>query len=222
MKNYISVERIHSVLIELINQKTQKDGKTFNGAKLAASLNLPRSSISRLIHPDANKRLTNPTLNTLIKIIDFFNNEGINITLNDFVSLKKRSIDVQEQQIQNLNTSIPVPLYDIYDEYQNTSIIADVENPFNQYKALVISNNFPPFFKKGSIFIIDQNKIPQNDNMIAIKIDNNPGIQIKKIFITQKNIKYISNLMEDNQKNALCKYKKYVIIGVVTGIITKF
>ncbi len=97
----ISTEAIHFVLSDLIAKKSQRDGVNFTSAQLAQSINVNRSIVHRLIHPDPDKRVRNPQIETLIKIVEFFRAEGFNIRIDDLLATfkTKAAVDVQAQTI---------------------------------------------------------------------------------------------------------------------------
>lgn len=219
----ISTDMISIVLNELIDKKSQRDGIKFTSSKLASALDLPRSSISRLIHPDRNKRLTNPTIGTLIKIVEFFKNDGINVSVNDFVGLNnERVIDVQEQEVGLLKYSITVPVYNLDGmlETEISTIAVNVDDNTNKFVAFVIKEDIKPIFKSGSIFIINESLIPQDDNLIGVKLEDKNQILIGKLH--KNNDKMIVSLLDQKytEKN-ICLISNYSIIGVVVQIIVE-
>ena len=56
----------------LIAQKAARDGRNFNVSQLAKAVNIAHSILVKLLHLDPEKRVTNPRIETLIKIVDFF------------------------------------------------------------------------------------------------------------------------------------------------------
>lgn len=86
---HASTTSIHLVISELMSMKSDKDGCCFTGAKLANAIDVPRSSICRLLHPDADKRITNPTVEMLLKILNFFRNEGFDVTMDHLFGFRQ-------------------------------------------------------------------------------------------------------------------------------------
>ena len=54
------------------------------------------SILARLIHPDPKKRVTNPRIETLNKILEFFKSEGFTVSIDDFFGM-----DIKERCDRN-------------------------------------------------------------------------------------------------------------------------
>ena len=177
-----SSESIYKTLNDLIELKARRDNTKFTASQLAQCLNLPRSSIQRLIHPDSEKRVTNPTIETLLKIVSFFQKDGFFVTINDFLKPINRPIEIRNQKENILQKNVSVPVYneDLEKEesYVNISVAQDVDD--SCLIAYRLNENLPPIFNKGSIFIIDQDKMLHNNHLLAIKYDN--GISFVKYY----------------------------------------
>jgi hypothetical protein len=74
---------IYFMLRELLDLKSRRDGKIFTPSQLAKSIAMPHSVIIKLLHPDPTKRVNNPRIDTLIKIIEYFKAEGIMVKNDD-------------------------------------------------------------------------------------------------------------------------------------------
>ena len=92
---------LHSTLRGLIDLKSQRDGVKFTVYQLAKAINMPHSILIKLIHQDPTKRVNNPRVDTLAKIVEFFKLDGFSITLDDLL-FGNKEIDIQSQSI-NLN-----------------------------------------------------------------------------------------------------------------------
>lgn len=219
----ISTDMISIVLNELIEKKSQRDGIKFTSSKLAGELGLPRSSISRLIHPDKNKRLTNPTIGTLVKIVEFFKINGINVSVNDFVRANKETVvDVQEQEIGLLKCSITVPVYNLDGtlEKEISTITVNVDDNTNKFVAFVIKEDIKPIFKSGSIFIINESLTPQDENLIGVKFEDKNQILIGKFH--KNNGKIVLSLLDKKYtEKRIALMNNYSIIGVVVQVIVE-
>lgn len=79
---------ISTALIKLIEQKTKLDKVEFTASQLAEAIEVSRSVITRLIHKSQDKCVTNPRIFTLIKIVQYFKNQGLDITLDELVGIK--------------------------------------------------------------------------------------------------------------------------------------
>lgn len=78
---------ISRVIKELIDQKSSKDNAPFTASQLADAIDVHRSVITKLIQQESKNRVTNPRIETLIKIVQFFRNDGLEISLDDLVGL---------------------------------------------------------------------------------------------------------------------------------------
>lgn len=83
---------IHTKIKNLIVKKTKRDGIVFTPSQLANAINLNRSVISKLIHENPYKRVLNPKIDTLVKIVVFFQNDGFDITLDELVGMKSNNL----------------------------------------------------------------------------------------------------------------------------------
>ncbi len=63
--------KIHLTLKTLMQMKSERDGINFTLYQLAKALNMPHSILSRLVHSQPSKRVNNPRIDTLSKIVDF-------------------------------------------------------------------------------------------------------------------------------------------------------
>lgn len=210
---------IHIALKDLINKKSKRDNIKFTSYQLASALAMPRSIITKLTHPDESKRISNPRIETLVKIVDFFRNDGFDITIEDLLGFK-RSIDVQTQTIELVNETLSVSLYSLSNSKQKIGTF-DLRLP-NENKnifALYAEKEIAPFFKAGSIFIIDIDAKPENDHLIAIKLDSSGIVQIKKYY-KNKNKIILKSLNDDNEIT-LMPTQTCEILGVVIQVNAK-
>lgn len=217
----ISTSLINSVLNELIKKKSSKDGVKFTSSKLASALDLPRSSIFRLIHPDKEKRMTNPTIGTLIKIVEFFKADGINVSIDDFVGIKK-TVNVQDQELGLLRHSITMPVYTLDGSVDkgSSTITINVDDTNNNFVALLTEEDMKPIFKKGSVFIVNKDLLPEDENLVGITFDKKNPILIGKLH--KKNNKLTISLFDKKSTEIDLLIKtNYDIIGVVVQIIAK-
>lgn len=219
-QNYFSTS-IHTVLKNLIEAKSKRDNIRFTGYQLASALSMPRSIITKLTHPDESKRIFNPKIETLLKIVEYFREDGFNITIEDLLGISNRSIEVQPQRIpqnDDINTVALVSL-------NNTKeIIGTIEvklpNSSKNFLALLSEENIDPFFKIGSIFIIDLDMNPVHDTLIAIKLDGSEKVQIKK-YCKVKNKITLKPLNSNNNDISLMPTQTCKILGVVIHINAK-
>lgn len=207
------------VLKELIEKKSKRDCSNFSIYQLANHLKMPRSILVRLMHPDPAKRVKNPRIETLIKIVDFFQQDGFNITINDLLNFNgKRKTEVVTEKLPcAFNVSATLALYSFNSPSKQCGQV-DVKLPTSAEGliAFISEENVEPIFKKGSIFIVNTKLKPENANLVAIKIKNNPAILIRKFFV--KKHQQIIQTCDLREKIILMPTMHHQIIGVVIQV----
>lgn len=212
---------IHLVLRDLIEKKSKRDQIKFTSAQLASALCMPRSMITKLTHFDSSKRVINPRIDTLLKIVEFFKADGFNITVNDLLGITTKSIDVQEQKILIQKIARKIPLYSSDLQTKKIgNIDIKIYNSSQNIFAIRINKEIKPFFKNGSIFIIDKDQNPEDDMLVAVNFHNSLEIQIKKFHI-ENGKRNLSSLDYDEKRNIPIPNPKCKIIGVVIQINAK-
>lgn len=84
MNAYANYEKnISNSIRALIECKSKRDQTPFTIYKLAKALGMPHSVLIKLIHTDENKRVHNPRIDTLTKIVNFFKQDGFQISIDD-------------------------------------------------------------------------------------------------------------------------------------------
>lgn len=212
---------IHRVLKWLIEEKSKRDNVKFTGYQLANALDMPRSIITKLTHADDSKRIINPKIETLLKIVNYFKLDGFDITIDDLLGLGSRSIDVQIQPLLSNQKTQTIPLYSMnHDKQQLGSIDINLSAIESDLQAYYLEEDIQPFFKTGSIFIVDLNSKPSNDTLIAIKLGDSQKIQIKK-YLTKKNKIILKSIGQDEDDINLMPTEVCNILGVVIHINAK-
>ena len=213
---------IHIALKDLIEAKSKRDKVKFTSYQLANILCMPRSIITKLTHPDQSKRINNPKVATLIKIVEFFRKDGFNITIDGLLGISRnQQVDVRIQPSLINNIATDIPLY----AFTNTrkkigSITINLPQKINHIIALYSEDDIKPFFKAGSIFIVHLNSQPTNDVLIAIKFDTSEKIYIKKYF--KLNNKIILKSLDSHEENIiLMPTQSYNILGVIIQVNAK-
>lgn len=210
---------IHIVLKDLIEAKSKRDQIKFTGYQLANALAMPRSIITKLTHPDVSKRIVNPRIETLIKIIDFFRKDGFEVKIDDLLSVDK-TIEIQSlSPVKSVLSTIQ--LYSLDNAREKIGVIDialgnECTNVVG-FKSLV---DMTPLFKAGSIFIVNTNIKPEHDNLIAIRLNSEEQISIKKYY-KQKNKVILKSLDDKNDGLMLQPTDTCQIIGVVIQVNAK-
>ena len=211
---------IHTVLRNLIEEKSKRDNTRFTSYQLANALSMPRSIITKLTHTDESKRISNPKIETLIKIVDYFRKEGFNITIDDLLGIRDRPIDVHSQVLSN-NNARPILLYSLSDISQKMGTI-EIKLPKTHKNliALCSEENIDPFFKIGSIFVVDLDIQPAHDMLIAARLDSSQKVRIKK-YAREKNKIILKSLNYGDKNITLMPTQLCKILGAVIHINAK-
>jgi hypothetical protein len=211
------VNEIHLTLKKLMALKSEKDGVQFSIYQLAKQLDMPHSMLVKLMHQEPIKRVSNPRVETLAKIVAFFKAEGFDITIDDLLAgLSSREINVQDQQTTVLGTNKTIPLYSFDQTSTNNIGKIDVNIPTSSSDliALLADEDIKPMFKNGSIFIIDTTMQPENDMLVAVKLPIYPKVKIMKYLINGSK-KFIKSLNENDELIQLLPTMSFSLIGVV-------
>jgi hypothetical protein len=213
---------IHFSLRRLIELKCQKDNSDFTIYKLAQNLSMPHSVLIKLMHEHPEKRVNNPRIETLDKIVTFFRKDGFNITIDDLLhGIKNPSyIDVIPQE-ENLEKNVTIPLFDINQANIKVGTIdVTLESGSTDLVAFSSNNDMGPFFKKGSIFIADKSAKPEHDSLVAVDLGDKNSIQVKKYCIEgHKRVLY--SLSESEEPITILPTKIIKIIGVIVQVNAK-
>lgn len=161
------------------------------------------------------RRVNNPRIDTLSKIVNFFKNDGFDITIENLLEGFKDEPLVT----RNLNWSRPqcsVPLYFFDSDLKNKigTVEIDLTRDPKGLIALVSDEFIEPMFKKGSVFIIDTLQKPEHDNLVAVELPAHEKIVIRKLCLLGH--KMLLKLHDQDQSPiSLFPTMKYKIIGVV-------
>lgn len=219
MANHFSTS-IHVVIKELIEAKSKRDKINFTSYQLANILSMPRSVITKLTHGNASKRINNPRIETLIKIVDFFKADGFNITLDDLIKFDQEKVNIQSQSYLNENKILDIPLYSLNNRLQKKGSIDINFSKLVNAVAFYAEDSIADFFKAGSIFIVDIDAKVSQDNLIAVRFDNSDKVYIKKYII--KNKKTILQAIDNNSDDIiLMPTQTLQIIGVIIQVNAK-
>ncbi|TLY48269.1 MAG: S24 family peptidase [Gammaproteobacteria bacterium] len=219
----MNTNKIHLTLRNLIKMKSARDGVNFTLYRLAKSLNMPHSVLLRLIHLEPTKRVNNPRIDTLYKIVEFFKLDGFNITVNDLLMGFKdpSEITIQDQQSISFNAECKLPLYSFniakLDKIGQIQIklIKQADDLF----ALQSEEEIKPIFKQGSIFVIDPNAKLENNNLVAVKVEKKLQIMIKKIQIQTNHI--VLTNFDNSTAPVILNPQLHSIVGVVIQVNAK-
>lgn len=213
---------IHTSLKTLLELKSARDKSEFTIYKLAKALSMRHSILVKLMHEDPSKRVANPRIDTLEKIVKYFREDGFDITLDDIINgLKKTNyINVSEQVIAEDVFERRIFLYSMDNMGDKIgSINLKMEHQSENMMALITNHNMAPFFKEGSIFIIDKDLLPENNNLVAVMPSGKKNIEINK-YVIKKHQRYLASL-DMNEFFEIHSTKPIHILGVVVQIDAK-
>jgi len=220
----INTEKMYISLRQLIDLKSARDKEKFTIYKLAKALKMPHSILVKLLHSDPAKRVRNPRIDTLSKIINFFNEDGFNITIDDLLTgnIISNSTELRSQELAETEYEHTLSLYSMNGNLpKKESKLIKILLPYksNSLIAMISTYDIKPIFKKGSIFIIDTERQLENENLIALKTSENNEVKIRKINL-QSNKKILLSYEGDNHTEFFSE-KKHNLIGVVVKIDAK-
>lgn len=206
---------IHNQLKALMQMKSIRDGKEFSIYQLAKAINMPHSIIVKLLHSDPNKRVVNPRIDTLTKIVDFFKSDGFPITIDGLI-LGKGEFDIDSVLINQNHQRHSIEFFSLNNVHENLGKIdVNIARQSEGLIALLSDTEIKPFFKSGSVFIIDTKISLKDKNLVAVRTENTPEVQIKR-FIEKNKASYLSSLTES--ETTKFSSALYHILGVVVQV----
>jgi len=214
-----------SSINDLMGLKSQREQKKFTMYQLAKAIDMPHSMLIKLLHADLTKRVLNPRVETLAKIVRFFQEDGFNVTIDDIISgniLSKNTIEVAAQ-VRNENAEKKtIPLYGMSGDLNKTLGLVTIQMSSNSeaLAAFISDENIEPMFKRGSIFIVDKNLHPLNNTLVAAVNNLNNLVLIRKYYFSnnKKILKSYDKTIEDIDLSLNNNIK---ILGVIIQVDAK-
>lgn len=200
----------------LLDLKSDRDNVSFTPYKLAKAIKVDRSLIQRIINGDVE----NPRIDTLMKIIQFFSNDGFKVTLDDVLKWEANIENVQGQALCE-GSPQTLPLYQMEnfngEPIASTTMILPKTSPGTV--AVLSSKNIKPIFTPGSVFVVDMLKQPEHENLVMIRLNSDKQILLKKWIIKNNEIFLYDHT--DDSSCSLHEFKNLKTIGVVTRVNIK-
>lgn len=186
---------------------------------------MPHSMLVKLTHNDPCKRVNNPRVETLARIVRFFKQDGFEISINDLLTGFKptaKRITITNQKIHTHKSFQTIPIFSMNNGIENNidTIEVTLPNKTNCSFALLSDENIKPIFKKGSVFIVDNNLTPENDTLVAVKSNNNHKVFIRKLYI-EGNKSILKSYDKDIPQIELSPSNNYQILGVIVHVNAK-
>ncbi len=212
---------LHIKLSELISAKSRRDKKKFSIMQLSKALDMPHSILVKLCHPDPEKRVLNPRIKTLQRIIEYFQQDGFNVTIADLIS-HDGDMNFISGSINHAPISVPLYKSDIPVSINSCEgmINVTIKKEHNKLIAIRAQEYVQPIFPAGSLFIVDTQAIPIDDNMLAVNDLENNKVIFRKLH-QQGRDKIIYSLSTEDKSIDLNRSKSVKIIGVVIQINIK-
>ena len=201
---------IHLTLRALIETKSRRDNVKFTACQLAQILGIPRSIITKLTHADVNKRVTNPKLETLMKIVSFFKSDGFDVTLDSLLGITSQQLQSTTIQVYSMNNI----------QHCIGTATLNVCASSSDMFGIQSSIDIPPCFKGGSVFVVTPTENIQVNNLVAIKNFTSNAVQIKKYHTDQQRI-FLKSLDIQEPDIHLQPPVQYLILGIVSQINAK-
>jgi transcriptional regulator with XRE-family HTH domain len=215
---------IHLVLKELIDRKSERDNLNFTVCQLAKIIGMPHSILVKLMHEDPSKRVNNPRIDTLTKIVDFFRNDGFNVTVNDllqgFQNSTSVSVDEQPIEVSTVEKLVPAYSFDAHLEKRMGVVEVMLSSASKDVIALISDHDIKPMFKKGSIFIVDTGLYPEDDTLVAVSLGGSKKILIRKLHIEQ-GARILKSYDENESPIKILPTLNCRILGVVIQVNAK-
>lgn len=184
-----------------------------DSAELSKQTGIAISTINSLKRGEGN-----PTLSTLFALAKFFD-----------ISLSELAENPLESTIGKNIHQHEIPLLDIneLDDYFNhklketQTIIDDLlnEDPENCFAVRISNSSLVPFFEKGTIFIININKKPQDGDIVLVAFGENLPC-LRRIFIEGNS--YYFKPISDLVTHKVIVASDFVIHGIVLKAIQVF
>lgn len=204
---------IHDNIREFINLKSLRDNKKFTASQLADAIGVPHSVLVKLLHKDPEKRVKNPRIDTLVKIVAFFQKDGFDISIDSL--LGKTTVKLEDTQELRFKT-LTLPCFPANrsgisksSSFKEIEIPESVETPF----ITELSEDITSLFKKGTLLIIDKSQAPIDNCLLMIKDKEANEIMIRKFAISGE--EKILLCLDNNQNNLLFKKNVHDVLGVI-------
>ena len=208
---------LSAAIRDLIELKNRRDNVKFTVYKLAQEIGVDRSIIQRII----NGEIENPRLDTFFKIVNFFINDGFKINVEDILSWKSKVVDIQSQNVEEeIITNLPLYEMDIFDKKKNTIIVTAPRLPATAI-AIVTNSYLPPIFKAGSVFVVDLEAKPENENLVIVKSADNPNLFLRQFITDQKNSIILKSYEAGEPYIEMNQSSNVKVIGVVVRVNVK-
>lgn len=213
---------LYGAINRLLKLKSERDGIDFNCNKLANAIGVPASVVFRLIHPDSEKRVNDPRVNTLLKIVNFFREDGFNVSFDALLGIQEHGINIADQAIEAFKNEVKLPLYSLAlgENRAIGNVDIKISAPYSpSIIAFYAEDDIKPIFKRGSIFVIDKAQSLVHKNLIAIRLEDSNQVIIRRCLIENDEV-FVQELDSDN-KTPLKALEGCTVLGAIIQIDAK-
>jgi hypothetical protein len=171
------------------------------------------------MHKDPEKRVYNPRIDTLKSIIDFFKSDGFSISVDDLFNRKE--IDIMSQPTIENYVDKHIQIFSLnYEQSKIGTITMRLPDDNADLIAFLSDEEINPFFKSGSIFIVNKDIKPGDNNLVIIKSEPDKKTCLKKLSVRGAK-RYLISLNDNEDVIEFLPTLHYLIVGVVTQINAK-
>lgn len=216
MSSEIESKSINNVNIHYLSENLKRlmNHKNIDVADLCEKTGIAVTTINNL-----KRGIGNPTLSTLQSLSEFFNVSISQLTetnLSDDHSIAiKSNQEISICDLHDINNFL-----EHRNKHKHYMLIDIGQHAKENCFAIKITNNsMAPFFDKGTIFVICNNLIAQDGDIVLVKFNNHPPC-FRKVFIEEDT--YFFNPVSELLGKELSKSKNFTILGIVIKAIQHF
>ena len=224
MGSTTSANNLFEMLHLLFDAKSTRDNDKFTIYKLAKALNMPHSMLVKLMHQDINKRVLNPRIETLNKIVTFFNQDGFDIKIDDLINGTVGDVvNISNTTLTQSKYKHTVPVYSMHkyapgilETEAPKKVKIELDYAINDIFAFESNTYIKPMFQPGSLFFIDRTaKVTANSIIAFTQIGTKTQLKLGK---TSNNLHSVCSISDEN---CCINMKEVILIGMVIHIDAK-
>lgn len=177
--------------------------KKVDSKEVSALTGISVSSLNALKRGEGN-----PTLGTLVALANFFD-----VRIDQLIAANMR----------HQSSAQLIPVYDLQNVHQgkkvspktHVSLKIEADMDGDDYFAVKIDNaSLMPFFDKGSIFILSNQKPYSDGDMVLVRINNEYNV-LRKVFVKNKGLLFHYIALDAKPHT----YDQYQVLGIVCKVI---
>ena len=222
----VAVNQLQLSLQQLMTMKSRRDDKKFTIYQFAKELGMPHSMLVKLLHADPEKRVHNPRIETLARIVAFFNRDGFQITIDDLLqgTVSDACVDVASQPVPvTTMQSVPLRYVGAASAAPRASVVS-IPLAFQSLALLAVVSDqaIEPIFKAGSLFIVDQHKKAEVGHLYAaVRRGKTPCLVVGLYQVDASGHTYLTHINDIRQESIQLADATIESIGVVVQVDAK-